>query len=119
MPAHEDPAHEDVAPGTRRGKSEPIRKWWIWAGMIVIILLGIPWYLPTGLIEPVVFGLPLWTIVAIGSSILLCVYLSWILRRHWNLVEDEEEAAGSGSDDGSDGAGFDGAGSGDARDRRG
>lgn len=75
-------------------KSEPIRRPWLWVGMVVLILLGIPWYLPEGTLEPIVFGLPLWTIVAILSSVLFCAYLSWILVRHWNLVEDEEEAPG-------------------------
>ncbi|MQA09981.1 MAG: hypothetical protein GEU98_15785 [Pseudonocardiaceae bacterium] len=75
------------------GKSEPIRKPWIWIGMLAIILVGIPWYLPPGMIEPIVFGLPLWTYIAVGSSVALCGYLTWILSRHWNLVEDEEESA--------------------------
>ncbi|NIJ12616.1 hypothetical protein FHU38_002960 [Saccharomonospora amisosensis] len=86
------PAGQQPSPPSRPLR-EPIRKPWIWAGLIVILLLGIPWYLPAGVIEPVVLGLPLWTIVAIGSSILLCGYLTWVISAHWNMVEDEEEAA--------------------------
>jgi hypothetical protein len=73
---------------------EPIRKPWVWVGLGAIILAGIPWYLPAGMVEPVVIGLPAWTIVAVGSSVLLCGYLTWVLSRHWNLVEDYEEETG-------------------------
>lgn len=87
MPAGQQP------PSRSRPPREPIRKPWIWAWLVAILLLGIPWYLPSGVIEPVVLGLPLWTIVAIASSILLCGYLTWVISTQWNLVEDEEEAA--------------------------
>ncbi|WP_245992719.1 hypothetical protein [Prauserella muralis] len=86
------PAGQQPSPRSRPPR-EPIRKPGIWAGLVAIVLLGVPWYLPPGVIEPVVLGLPLWTIVAIGSSILLCAYLTWVISAHWNMVEDEEEAA--------------------------
>ncbi|MBA8826738.1 hypothetical protein FHX42_004117 [Saccharopolyspora lacisalsi] len=71
---------------------EPVRNPRIWVGIGVILLAGIPWYLPEGTIGPTVLGMPLWTLVAIGSSVSLCAYLSWVLTHHWNLVEDAEEA---------------------------
>lgn len=71
---------------------EPIRKPWIWVGLLAIVLVGIPWYLPPGTLHPLVFGLPAWTLVAVSSSVGLCGFLHWVLSRHWNLVEDTEES---------------------------
>ncbi|GAB3292828.1 hypothetical protein GCM10027563_32220 [Parasphingorhabdus pacifica] len=69
-----------------------MRQPWLWVGVIAIILAGIPWYLPEGAITPIVLGVPLWTLSAVGSSVALCGFLHWALSRHWNLVEDDEEA---------------------------
>lgn len=73
---------------------EPVRTPWPWVGLAVIILVGIPWYLPAGTIGPIVLGLPLWTLVAVASSVGVAAYLSWMVGRFWNLVEDQEEAVG-------------------------
>lgn len=67
---------------------------WIWVGLGAIVLAGVPWYLPPDTIEPIVLGLPAWTLVAVSSSVGLCAYLTWVISRHWNLVEDHEEAIG-------------------------
>lgn len=82
---------------------EPIRIPWIWIGLAVPLLAGIPWYLPEGTIGPTVLGMPLWTWVAIGSSLALCTYLSWVLTRHWNLVEDLEKAEAADEAGGTEG----------------
>lgn len=37
---------------------EPIRKPWIL--LAIIVLAGVPWYLPSGTIEPVILGVPYW-----------------------------------------------------------
>ncbi|GAA1210262.1 hypothetical protein [Prauserella alba] len=90
----------ESAPSRRR---EPIRNPWIWIGLVVIVLVGIPWYLPPGTLYPLLFGLPVWTLVAVASSVGVCGFLHWALSKHWNLVEDVEEAAASGaSKDGSE-----------------
>ncbi|RCW45801.1 hypothetical protein DFQ14_102102 [Halopolyspora algeriensis] len=93
------------APDNPSRSREPIRIPWIWAGLVALLVAGIPWYLPEGTIGPTVLGMPLWTWVTIGSSVALCAYLSWVLTRHWHLVEDieEAEAAAPTSDTGADG----------------
>ena len=82
-------------PDARARTREPIRKPWIWLVIATIILAGIPWYLPAGMTTPLVLGLPLWTLIAMGSSVALCAFLHWTLSHQWNLVEDSEEAAGA------------------------
>lgn len=71
---------------------EPIRMPWVWVGLVLLTVAGVPWYLPEGTIGPTVLGFPVWTLVAIASTLAVCGYLSWMLLRRWNLVEDEEEA---------------------------
>ncbi|SFQ59628.1 hypothetical protein SAMN05421810_110115 [Amycolatopsis arida] len=85
-----------AVPADRARPREPIRNPWIWLGLAVIVLVGVPWYLPAGTIGPIVLGLPLWTLVAMGSSVVLCGYLTWVLSRRWNLAEDTEEAGQAG-----------------------
>ena len=75
-----------------RPTKEPVRKPWIWIVMALIMLAGIPWYLPTGSLSPVVLGLPYWMLISIVSSLVLCGYLSWVALNEWDVVEEEEEA---------------------------
>lgn len=66
---------------------------WVWAGLLALVLAGVPWYLPEGTIGPVVLGFPVWTLVSVLSTLGVCLYLSWMLLRRWNVVEDVEESA--------------------------
>ncbi|EZH66355.1 hypothetical protein DH09_10505 [Bacillaceae bacterium JMAK1] len=70
---------------------EPIQKKWIWVGFVLLILFNAPWYLPEGMIEPYILGIPLWALISVGLSLILCAYLSWLCMTQWNLIEDEEE----------------------------
>lgn len=74
--------------------TEPIRSPWLWAGVIILLIAGVPWYVPGGAIEPIVMGLPLWTWTAMGATVAMCGYLHWAIVRHWKLVEDVEERTG-------------------------
>lgn len=59
----------DRGGGERREVKEPIRKPWIWVTLAVIVLSGIPWYLPQGSVRPVFLGLPYWMFIAVFSSL--------------------------------------------------
>lgn len=76
---------------------EPIRMPWVWVGLIALIVAGVPWYLPEGMIGPTLFGFPVWTLVSVASTLMLCGYLSWMLLRRWNLIEDTEQRAERGN----------------------
>lgn len=86
---------------------EPIRKPWIWVTLALIVLAGIPWYLPQGTVQPVFLGVPYWMFIAVISSLALCGFLSWLCLNEWDVVEAEEErAAGEvapGSEDNTEG----------------
>ncbi|WP_017975067.1 hypothetical protein [Actinopolyspora halophila] len=70
---------------------EPIRAPLAWSGLLLLVLAGVPWYLPEGTIGPVVLGFPLWTLFAVFSSLALCGYLSWMLLYHWETPEQHAE----------------------------
>lgn len=81
----------DRGSGERPPVKEPIRKPWIWIVIVIILLAGIPWYLPLGTVEPVFFGVPYWMLIAVASSLALCGFLSWLCLNQWEVVEAEEE----------------------------
>lgn len=82
----------DRGGGERSPVKEPIRKPWIWVALTVIVLAGIPWYLPRGTVQPVFLGIPYWMFIAVASSLVLCGFLSWLCLNEWDVVEAEEEA---------------------------
>ncbi|MBM7716865.1 hypothetical protein MHB50_09025 [Siminovitchia sp. FSL H7-0308] len=70
---------------------EPIKKKWIWIVLVLILLGGVPWYLPTGSIEPFILGFPFWAFISAVFAIILSFYLSWLCLNEWHIVEDIEE----------------------------
>ncbi|WP_257347467.1 hypothetical protein [Pseudalkalibacillus decolorationis] len=76
----------------KRTIKEPIRKKWIWIVLVLIMLAIVPWYLPVGSAEPIIFGFPYWAWISTFFSLVLCGYLSWLTIHEWNIVEDIEEA---------------------------
>lgn len=76
---------------TRRPLREPIRSPWVWVVMAVVILGGVPFYLPTGAVTPLVGGIPYWMVVSVAFTLAFAAFTSWLCLRWWNLVEDEEQ----------------------------
>ncbi len=73
---------------------EPIRKKWIWIGLVIILLGNVPWYFSEAMVEPFIFGFPFWGFIILVFSVILSAYLSWLCLTQWSIVEDEEEAKG-------------------------
>lgn len=78
---------------------EPIRSPWLFAVLLGIVLAGTPLWYPTGLIEPLVLGVPAWFAISVLSTLAFAGFTSWICLRRWNLVEPAEEAPVAGGDD--------------------
>lgn len=72
---------------------EPIRKPWIWMVLLGLFAVNAPWYLPAGMIEPFIFGLPLWVVLVLVLSVALSAFLHWACLTQWNIVEEEETVA--------------------------
>jgi hypothetical protein len=70
--------------------------------MILVILGGIPLYLPPGTTGPLVLGIPSWMALSVAFTLLFAAFTSWLCLRWWNLAEPEEEgrAAGAAGGDG-------------------
>lgn len=80
-------------PYRSRPLREPVRSPWVWVTMVLIILGGVPLYLPAGAIEPLVLGIPYWMALSVLFTLLFAAFTSWLCLRWWNLVEPEEEGA--------------------------
>ncbi len=76
---------------------EPIRKLWIWVVLVLILVFSVPWYLPKGAIEPIIFGFPYWALISVIGTLVLSAYLSYLCTHEWNIVEDEEEGKNGGA----------------------
>jgi uncharacterized membrane protein len=73
---------------------EPIKVKWIWPVIAIISLLTIPWLFPTGSYYPIVGGFPLWMIVSILATIVLAIFLNYVVDKFWDmeqLVEEDSE----------------------------
>ncbi|WP_461144599.1 hypothetical protein [Salinifilum aidingensis] len=86
-------------PTARPRGQEPIRKPGVWAGLVVILLAGVPWYLPEGTIGPLVLGVPLWMLVAVLFSVVLCGFLTRVLMRDWHLADEDRSAEEGAQED--------------------
>ncbi|WP_411842871.1 hypothetical protein [Salinicoccus sp. HZC-1] len=73
----------------QREKREPIRNYKIWIGFAVIFILLNPWYFPSGGELVLVYGVPLWALVIMGVTVILSLYITYVIKYHWE-VEDEE-----------------------------
>lgn len=81
------------APTTARPLREPIRSPWLWVAMAVVVVAGVPLYLPTGSIRPLVGGVPYWLLISIAATVAFSALTCWACLRDWNLAEPAEEAA--------------------------
>jgi hypothetical protein len=81
------------APPAATARREPIRLPWLWVSLGIAVLAGIPFYLPTGSIRPLVGGVPYWLVLSLVASLAFSAITCWACLRAWNLAEPEEEAA--------------------------
>ncbi|WP_156290660.1 hypothetical protein [Oceanobacillus salinisoli] len=72
-------------------KKEPIRNYKIWIGFGIIFALLTPWYFPSGEEPILMFGIPLWALVIMGVTVGLSSYITYVIKFHWYLEEDDEQ----------------------------
>jgi hypothetical protein len=82
-----------ASPTGARPLREPIRNPWLWVAMAVVVLAGVPLYLPTGTVRPLLGGVPFWLWISIGATVAFSALTCWACLRQWNLAEPAEEAA--------------------------
>ncbi|WP_020007649.1 hypothetical protein [Salinicoccus albus] len=75
-------------------KREPIKNYKIWIGFAIIFVLLIPWYFPAGGETMMIYGVPLWALVIIGMSVFLSLYITYVIKYHWDVDEDDSVRKG-------------------------
>jgi len=70
---------------------EPIKTKWIWVVLAIIILAGVPWYLPEGTYNPIIFGFPYWAFISLISTIALAIFLNYVIDKFWDMEVLEKE----------------------------
>ena len=72
-------------------KKEPIKNGKIWVIFGILLALITPWYFPESFGEILIYGMPLWAVIIIIASILLSAFLSYVIKYHWMLEEENEK----------------------------
>ncbi len=65
-------------------KREPIEDPRIVIAFLTLIALSVPWYLPEGSYEPVIWGFPYWVLVSLFFTVLLAVFCAWVINFYWS-----------------------------------
>ena len=77
---------------------EPIKVKWIWPVIAIISLATIPWIFPTGTYKPFIAGLPYWMICSIGATVVLAIFLNFVVSKYWSMEELIEEEVVNNND---------------------
>lgn len=69
---------------------EPIKNYKIWLGFLVIFIMLNPWYFPSGGEPVLIYGVPLWAVIIILMSVVLSLYITYVIHYHWDTLDEEE-----------------------------
>lgn len=73
-----------------KAKKEPVRNPKLVAIFLLLLAATVPWYLPQGTYEPIIFGFPYWAFISIVMTAILASFLVWVIHNYWQ-VDDVEE----------------------------
>ncbi|SFB29122.1 hypothetical protein SAMN04488072_11379 [Lentibacillus halodurans] len=71
-------------------KKEPIKNKKVWIVFGILLALITPWYFPESFGDILIYGMPLWAVIIIIASMLLSAFLSYVIKHHWMLEEENE-----------------------------
>lgn len=75
----------------QREKREPIKNYKIWIGFAVIFILLTPWYFPSDEASVLIYGVPLWALVIMGMTVVLSLYITYVIRFHWDSEDEDSD----------------------------
>ena len=103
---YSDERDPDVFWAAVRPADEPMRHRWFLPAVVVILIVSVPWYLPSSVGDRLALGLPIWTWVTIVCGLFLAAVTAFASLRLWR---DGSDAAASEDreDRGPDGDGKD------------
>ena len=94
---YSDERDPDVFWAAVRPADEPMRHRWFLPAVVAILIVSVPWYLPSSVGDRLALGLPIWTWVTIVCGLFLAAVTAFASLRLWR---DGSDAAGS--EDGED-----------------
>ncbi len=104
---YSDERDPDVFWAAVRPADEPMRHRWFLPAVVVILIVSVPWYLPSSVGDRLALGLPIWTWVTIVCGLALAVVTAFASLRLWRDGSDvaasevrEGREADSGGEDG-------------------
>ncbi|WP_213950862.1 hypothetical protein [Tepidanaerobacter syntrophicus] len=63
---------------------EPMRLWII-ITWIILVILAIPWFYPTGSYEPLIWGIPYWFLISLIALIILESFEYYVVTKQWDV----------------------------------
>lgn len=90
---------QEVAP-----KREPLKQRWYIPGLLVFVVLSIPWYFPAGHLGRVIGGLPLWVWIAVGCTFGVSCLTASATLWFWSDDDDDDNADDNANDNTDDNA---------------
>ena len=69
-------------------RKEPLQKRWYLPSIILLAIVSVPWYLPTGFVGRLYGGLPGWIWTTLFCSLCLAGVTSYVALRAWHDDED-------------------------------
>ncbi len=61
----------------------------VWLGFILIYLLAVPWYFPTGSWKPLIMGFPYWGFAVLIATLALSIYYAYVVLYRWKGTKIE------------------------------
>ncbi len=89
---YRDERDPDVFWAAVRPADEPMRHRWFLPAVVAILIVSVPWYLPSSVGDRLALGLPVWTWVTILCGLALAMVTAFASLRLWR---DGSDAAAS------------------------
>ena len=64
-------------------RREPLDSRWFLPSVLLLMVISVPWYLPSGFVGRLYGGLPVWIWIALACSVLLAAITSFVALRSW------------------------------------
>ncbi len=80
---YRDERDPDVFWAAIRPADEPLRHRWFLPVVVAILVVSVPWYLPSSIGDRLALGLPVWTWITILCGLLLAVVTAFASLRLW------------------------------------
>ena len=89
---YSDERDPDVFWAAVRPADEPMRHRWFLPAVVAILIVSVPWYLPSSVGDRLALGLPVWTWVTILCGLALAMVTAFASLRLWR--DGSDAAAG-------------------------